>query len=120
MRINTNVEAVLGLAPHALAAAAYVLPLLMQPRDEDSSILLPMMLTLLLLLLLRTHQVQSLSRQLMHDPLTGVLTRAAFSETLDREIRRTERDGGGMTGTAVAFVDVDDFKQINDRYYENK
>jgi diguanylate cyclase (GGDEF)-like protein len=47
------------------------------------------------------------------DPLTGALNRRAFVERLDAEIAREARTGGTC---AVAVVDVDHFKDINDRF----
>ncbi len=45
------------------------------------------------------------------DPLTGLLNRRAFLERLEQEVVRAGRDCRGL---AVAFIDVDAFKQIND------
>ena len=42
------------------------------------------------------------------DPLTGLLNRRGFSEALTRAMR------GAMTGFTVAYLDIDDFKQLND------
>jgi diguanylate cyclase (GGDEF)-like protein len=55
---------------------------------------------------------ESLRAQAIHDSLTGLLNRACFSDNLERSIARAERDG---TNVAVAFVDMDGFKQVNDR-----
>jgi diguanylate cyclase (GGDEF)-like protein len=47
------------------------------------------------------------------DPLTGALNRRALLERLDAEIARAGRAGGSC---AVAVIDIDHFKDINDRY----
>jgi diguanylate cyclase (GGDEF)-like protein len=47
------------------------------------------------------------------DPLTGVLTRPALMALQDREIARARRTG---QWPAVAIIDFDDFKRINDRF----
>jgi diguanylate cyclase (GGDEF)-like protein/PAS domain S-box-containing protein len=47
------------------------------------------------------------------DSLTGLPNRAAFAEIFAREL--SEADAVGQE-VAVAIVDVDDFKQVNDRY----
>jgi diguanylate cyclase (GGDEF)-like protein len=47
------------------------------------------------------------------DELTGIDNRRAFYELADREIRRAARYGKAFT---VACFDIDDFKQVNDRY----
>jgi diguanylate cyclase (GGDEF)-like protein len=47
------------------------------------------------------------------DYLTGAANAAHFSEMAVRELRRARRSRRPMS---IAFVDVDDFKQINDHY----
>jgi len=44
----------------------------------------------------------------MHDPLTGLANRILFGERLDHALRVGER------GVAVVWIDLDDFKEIND------
>jgi diguanylate cyclase (GGDEF)-like protein len=46
------------------------------------------------------------------DQLTGVASRRAFFDRLRLEIERSRRDGSTMT---LAYVDLDDFKVVNDR-----
>ena len=46
-----------------------------------------------------------------HDPLTGLLNRKTFEEEVERVVRRV-RDGG--PAQAVLFLDLDQFKMIND------
>jgi len=48
-----------------------------------------------------------------HDPLTGLLNRRAFEVEFQREFSRSQRHGLNLS---VVFADLDDFKQINDRY----
>lgn len=47
-----------------------------------------------------------------HDPLTGVLTRAAWIDEVEREIERSRRHGHALT---LLILDLDHFKAINDR-----
>ena len=47
------------------------------------------------------------------DVLTQISNRRAFSEMAEAEIERVARYGGRFT---VAYLDLDDFKQVNDRY----
>jgi diguanylate cyclase (GGDEF)-like protein len=53
------------------------------------------------------------ARQLAdHDALTGLHNRRYFHETLEREVARAGRYGRRL---ALVLLDVDDFKEINDR-----
>jgi diguanylate cyclase (GGDEF)-like protein len=48
-----------------------------------------------------------------HDPLTRLLNRRAFVQRLDGESARARRYGRSF---ALVIADLDDFKQLNDRY----
>ncbi|MCZ3386190.1 MAG: EAL domain-containing protein [Actinomycetia bacterium] len=54
---------------------------------------------------------QQLSYQAFHDSLTGLANRALFRDRLEHAIARTSR---GQTRFAVLFIDLDDFKDVND------
>jgi len=54
-----------------------------------------------------------ISRLLVTDPLTGVANRRRLEEVLDTEIQRCARHD---RESCVAYVDIDDFKTINDRH----
>jgi len=47
------------------------------------------------------------------DPLTGVANGRTFDETIGLEVRRARRSGLPFT---VSYMDLDDFKQVNDRF----
>jgi diguanylate cyclase len=49
----------------------------------------------------------------LHDALTGLPNRALFSDRLERGFALAKRHGWTL---ALMFVDLDDFKEINDRY----
>ncbi len=56
---------------------------------------------------------QELSVYALHDPLTGLANRRYLVEELARMLAATHRNGGSVY---VAFIDLDNFKQINDDY----
>lgn len=56
---------------------------------------------------------ERLSNLALHDSLTGLVNRATLVEWLDRAIARLARHPGGLV---VAFLDVDNFKEVNDAY----
>jgi diguanylate cyclase (GGDEF)-like protein/PAS domain S-box-containing protein len=54
-----------------------------------------------------------LEHQALHDPLTGLANRTLLQDRLERMLARTQRLG---TRVAVLFLDLDDFKVVNDTY----
>jgi diguanylate cyclase (GGDEF)-like protein len=52
-------------------------------------------------------------RQAVTDELTGLANRRSFRESLDTELQRAERFGSGL---ALIVADLDDFKEVNDRF----
>jgi diguanylate cyclase (GGDEF)-like protein len=55
---------------------------------------------------------RQLRQQASHDPTTGLPNRALFSERLAAAVRRADPSRGLP---AVLFLDIDNFKQVNDR-----
>ncbi|MDP3630376.1 MAG: GGDEF domain-containing protein, partial [Actinomycetota bacterium] len=60
----------------------------------------------------QANEDEALQRSL-HDPLTGLPNRALFDQGLDHGLIQARRHGWGL---AVLFIDLDDFKSINDSY----
>jgi diguanylate cyclase (GGDEF)-like protein len=55
---------------------------------------------------------EELRHMAQRDPLTGLPNRALFSDRLNQEMTRAKRQGGRF---ALAFIDLDYFKPINDK-----
>jgi diguanylate cyclase (GGDEF)-like protein/PAS domain S-box-containing protein len=54
---------------------------------------------------------EQLSHQAFHDQITGLANRALFQDRVSHALERQTRDGSPV---AVLFMDLDDFKTIND------
>lgn len=59
----------------------------------------------------QVRQEAALRRRAEHDPLTGLPHRTVLCEALDRELA-----GPGADRLAVCFLDLDGFKDVNDRF----
>jgi len=54
---------------------------------------------------------EELRRQALEDPLTGLANRTLFKDRVEHALNRRRDDGKGI---GVAFLDLDDFKTVND------
>jgi len=63
-------------------------------------------------LLARAGEAEDLRRLATLDPLTGIANRRAFTEALERDVARADRRDGWL---ALAVLDLDGFKELNDR-----
>ena len=59
------------------------------------------------------HKNKMLEKLALTDPLTNLPNRRAMDRLTERELRRRERYPGALS---IGLIDVDHFKQINDRY----
>lgn len=59
------------------------------------------------------HLEEQLRHDARHDPLTGLLNRAAFAEVSERACARAARRGWTV---GMLFIDLDGFKQVNDSF----
>ena len=55
---------------------------------------------------------EQIRHQAFHDSLTGLANRALFEDRLNHALERPRRDQ--RQGAAVVFIDLDDFKTVND------
>ena len=61
----------------------------------------------------RNAAVARLSRQAFRDNLTGLANRALFFDRLNSALSRADRHGSSI---AIALIDLDDFKKVNDSW----
>ena len=61
--------------------------------------------------LARLRDEERMRHEAVHDPLTGLANRTLLRDRLEHALARSERERGA---TAVLFVDLDNFKQVND------
>src|SRR6478609_5313374 len=100
------------LANLALALTLFVEPVL---RVASFAAVLSIVAVVSWVILALTERVGGLVQRLedlaIYDPLTGALNRQPFTERLDIEMARVDRSGGAC---AVAMIDLDNFKALND------
>src|SRR5882724_13645243 len=60
-----------------------------------------------------THKALNAIRLALTDPLTGLGNHRHFHERLQRELAQADEHGGLVS---LCFLDIDDFKRINDRF----
>lgn len=84
-----------------------------RPFSEDETRSLENLLCALVYPLRNALMYQDAVRSSFIDPLTGIKNRAAMDNALHREVELCRRQGASMS---VILMDIDYFKQINDRY----
>jgi diguanylate cyclase (GGDEF)-like protein len=107
-----------GVAATLLSATGLLL--LLATTDEPHAATLldaGAFLVLAALILVRCRWQERRSSELLtaalHDPLTGLPNRAALLDGLERACAASARGGPGV---ALIYLDIDDFKAVNDRF----
>ena len=60
-------------------------------------------------------ELRELSDQVVTDTLTQVANRRGLEQAFEIEVARSRRSTGSAAALAVALIDIDNFKQLNDR-----
>jgi diguanylate cyclase (GGDEF)-like protein len=84
-----------------------------QPLNEDQENFLRGIANVLATAMGRLRSDEQMRHEALHDPLTGLANRALCRERLIHALARTGRDDGSA---CVLFIDLDDFKGVNDLY----
>jgi diguanylate cyclase (GGDEF)-like protein len=109
--MRTHVRAT--IVPFALMASAALMLVVLWERAPVLSVALVGPLLAIALYQRSTHRALRAMRLALTDPLTGLGNHRHFHERLQRELLSAEDQARPLT---LCFVDIDDFKKINDRY----
>jgi diguanylate cyclase (GGDEF)-like protein/putative nucleotidyltransferase with HDIG domain len=101
------------IAPFAFMASAALMLVVLWQRSPVLAIALIGPLLAISFYQRSTHRALRAMRLALTDPLTGLGNHRHFHERLQRELLRAEEEHTPLT---LCFVDIDDFKKINDRF----
>jgi diguanylate cyclase (GGDEF)-like protein len=109
--MRTHVRAT--IVPFAFMASAALMLVVLWERAPVLSVALVGPLLAIALYQRSTHSALRAMRLALTDPLTGLGNHRHFHERLQRELLSAEEQARPLT---LCFVDLDDFKKINDRH----
>jgi diguanylate cyclase (GGDEF)-like protein len=101
------------IVPFAFMASAALMLVVLWERSPVLSVALVGPLLAISLYQRSTHRALRAMRLALTDPLTGLGNHRHFHERLQRELLNAEEQQAPLT---LCFVDIDDFKKINDRF----
>jgi diguanylate cyclase (GGDEF)-like protein len=101
------------IVPFAFMASAALMLVVLWERSPVLSVALVGPLLAISLYQRSTHRALRAMRLALTDPLTGLGNHRHFHERLQRELLNAEEQHSPLT---LCFVDIDDFKKINDRF----
>jgi diguanylate cyclase (GGDEF)-like protein/putative nucleotidyltransferase with HDIG domain len=101
------------IVPFAFMASAALMLVVLWERSPVLSVALVGPLLAIALYQRSTHRALRAMRLALTDPLTGLGNHRQFHERLQRELLRAEEQTRPLT---LCFVDIDNFKKINDRF----
>jgi diguanylate cyclase (GGDEF)-like protein len=114
-RSSSRAQTALGAGIVLLAAAAPGL-VLSDPLPEPGLVVFVLLLSLAVVVSVRERlerECRTLRQSALSDPLTGIANRRALLARIEYEIIRHAR---GRRGFALVLIDLDGFKQLNDRF----
>ncbi|MFL5918918.1 MAG: HD domain-containing phosphohydrolase [Gaiellaceae bacterium] len=109
--VPANLRATIG--PFAFMASAALMLVVLWERSPVLATALIGPLLAISFYQRSTHEALRAMRLALTDPLTGLGNHRHFHERLQRELLKAEEQGTPLT---LCFVDIDNFKKINDRF----
>ena len=109
--VSSHVRAT--IVPFAFMASAALMLVVLWERSPALSVALVGPLLAISMYQRSTHNAIRAMRLALTDPLTGLGNHRHFHERLQRELLNAEEQTTPLT---LCFVDIDDFKKINDRF----
>ncbi len=97
----------------ALVVVTLTASMLLAPAGFPPATWVVLVVTVVVTTLLLGYVTQWLRWYATTDDLTGAMSRGAFLDLLDGELRRAGRTGSALT---IVSIDVDDFKVVNDTH----
>jgi diguanylate cyclase (GGDEF)-like protein len=101
------------IVPFAFMGSAALMLVVLWERSPVLSVALVGPLLAISLYQRSTHRALRAMRLALTDPLTGLGNHRHFHERLERELQNAEEQ---ETPVSLCFIDIDDFKKINDRF----
>jgi len=101
------------IVPFAFMGSAALMLVVLWERSPILSVALVGPLLAISLYQRSTHRALRAMRLALTDPLTGLGNHRHFHERLQRELLNAEEQGQALT---LCFIDIDDFKKINDGF----
>ena len=101
------------IVPFAFMASAALMLVVLWQRSPGLSLALVGPLLAISLYQRSTHRALRAMRLALTDPLTGLGNHRHFHELLQRALQTAEETARPLT---LCFVDIDDFKRVNDRF----
>jgi diguanylate cyclase (GGDEF)-like protein len=98
---------------HELGPEAELATWFSRTIDDDEKSFVRVVASILGTALVRLRSEERMRHEALHDPLTGLANRTLLRDRLDHALARSARES---IATGVLFVDLDDFKRVNDRF----
>jgi diguanylate cyclase (GGDEF)-like protein len=116
-RVNDGLKMIVALHERDVAdKTGGIVHIIVLAKQNMLMLVIVALLTFIFIGVIAFRKITSTEKQLRmqayHDDLTGLPNRFSFQQTMREELQKADRPGNG----AVLFLDMDNFKIINDHY----